>query len=424
MIRSRQDLARLASGEGLSGGERSAIIARTPAVVWLGYSVHGDEISTTDAALTLAYHLLAAENDTVVDTILENTIVLIDPVQNPDGRARFIQSFEDSRGLVPQGDRYAAEHDQPWPRGRFNHYLFDMNRDWFTLSQPETMGRVETFLEWFPVVAVDAHEMGGDETYFFPPASEPFNPYVREAQRQKQDLIGRNHARWFDASGIEYFTREIFDAFYPGYGDMWPTLNGAIAMTYEQGSARGLVFDRKDGRQLTFRDGVEAHFLATLSTAEVVAENKSLFLTDYARYRAAAVEAGRRADNRYIAFDLSENRWQAERLGRQLAAQGIDVQRLDGPRTVCGAEMARGALVIDTAQPQRQLIETLLRPDTPLDEAFVADQEARRGRGLDWQLYDVTAWSLPRNRCRNRHIRPERRAIGKVDTPAGLHRDA
>lgn len=388
-------LARLGSGRGLSEAERQSLVAATPAVVWLGYGVHGDEISSTDAALALAYHLLAAQGDETVDAILRNTIVIIDPMQNPDGRNRFVQSFEAARGLEIQGDRFAAEHDQPWPRGRSNHYLFDMNRDWFTLSQPETRGRVRAMQEWHPVVAVDAHEMGGDETYFFAPSAEPFNPYVTSAQREKQDLIGRNHARWFDRFGIEYFTREVYDAFYPGYGDMWPQLNGAIAMTYEQGSARGLVYDRTDGRQLTYRDGVMAHFLSTLSTAEVVARNKNAFLGDYARFRAAAIADNQTANDRYIAFDLSQNRWQAERLARQLVAQGIAVTRLAGPQAVCGREMPAGALVVDTAQPAGRLIETLLRPETPLAEAFAAEQESRRARGLDWQLYDVTAWSLP-----------------------------
>lgn len=391
----KANLARLGSGSGLSDAERRSLVSETPAVVWLAYGVHGDEVSSTDAALTLAYHLLAAQGDETVETIWGNAIVIIDPMQNPDGRNRFVQSFEAARGLEIQGDRFAAEHDQPWPRGRSNHYLFDMNRDWFTLSQPETRGRVQAMQDWYPVVVVDAHEMGGDETYFFAPSAEPFNPYVTATQRNKQDLIGRNHARWFDQFGIEYFTREVYDAFYPGYGDMWPQLNGAIAMTYEQGSARGLVFDRLDGRQLTYRDGVQAHFLSTLSTAEVVARNKDLFLGDYAAFRASAVSRNEAAPDRYIAFDLSQNRWQAERLGRQLAAQGIRVNRVSASQNICGQDMRAGALVIDTAQPTGRLIETLLRPDTPLAEDFAAEQESRRERGLDWQLYDVTAWSLP-----------------------------
>ena len=388
------DLAKLASGT-VRRAERAEIVARTPAVVWLAYGVHGDEISSTDAGLALAYHLLAAKSDRLVEDVLANTIVIIDPMQNPDGRNRFVNSFEAARGLEAQGDRFAAEHDQPWPSGRPNHYLFDLNRDWFTLSQPETQGKVAAMQEWWPVVVADVHEMGGDQTYFFPPAARPFNPGIKEPQKAKQDLIGKNHARWFDGEGIEYFTREIFDAFYPGYGDMWPALNGAIAMTYEQGSARGLIWDRRDGKTLSYRDGVHAHFLASLSTAETVAQNKALFLEDYAEFRASAIDEGARADDRYYVFDLAKNSWQAERMARQLVRQGISVQRLAGSAQACGETYERGALVVDLAQPTGRLAKTLLAKQTDLPEDFIRQQENRRHRGLDAELYDVTAWSVP-----------------------------
>jgi hypothetical protein len=213
-----------------------SLIEDTPAGVWLGYGVHGDEVTPSDSAIFMAYHLLAAQDDAVVEAILDNTIVIIDPNQNPDGRERFLHSFISGLGLEPQGDRYAVEHDQPWPRGRFNHYVFDLNRDWFAMTQPETSQKVAAMLDWHPVVFVDSHEMGGDQTYFFPPSAEPFNPNITDAQREKQDQLGRTMARYFDKFGEPYFTREIFDAFYPGYGDMWPTLNGSVAMTFEQGA--------------------------------------------------------------------------------------------------------------------------------------------------------------------------------------------
>jgi len=292
-------------------------------------------------------------------------------------------------------DRFTAEHDQPWPGGRPNHYLFDMNRDWFTLSQPETRGKVAAMQAWNPVVVADVHEMGGDQTYFFPPAARPFNPGITDEQKAKQDLIGKNHARWFDGEGIEYFTREIFDAFYPGYGDMWPALNGAIAMTYEQASARGLVWERRDGKTLTYKDGVRAHFLASLSTAEAVAQNKERFLEDFAEFRASAISEGARADDRYYVFDRSINTWQAERTARQLAFQGIRVHRLSGQVEACGQSYSDGALVVDLAQPTGRLARTLLAEQTDLPADFIEEQENRRDRGLDAELYDVTAWSVP-----------------------------
>ena len=304
-------------------GDGGAPADDLPAVVWLSYSVHGDEITPADSALFMAYHLLAAEDDELVDTILANTIVIIDPIQNPDGRERFIQSFTSALGLKPMADRYTAEHDQPWPRGRFNHYLFDLNRDWFALTQPETIGKVAGVLEWHPVVYVDAHEMGGDATYYFPPAARPFNPNITVAQKDNQVQLGQNMAKYFDAFGVPYFTREVFDAFYPGYGDMWPTLNGATAMTFEQGSPRGLMFARRDGSVLTYAEGVRNNVLSSLATLETVARNKADYLEGYAEYRRTAIEAGEEDEGRFVVVDLEVRRFEAETLARTLARQGL-----------------------------------------------------------------------------------------------------
>ena len=385
------DLSTLASGQPLTGQTLEA----TPAVVWLSYGVHGDEITPSGSALFMAYHLLAAEDNELVDAILDNTIVIIDPNQNPDGRDRFVHSFISALGLEPLADRHTAEHDQPWPRGRFNHYLFDLNRDWFALTQPETRGKVAAILEWNPVVYVDSHEMGGDSTYYFPPPARPFNPNITDSQRSKQIQLGQNMARYFDRFGAPYFTREIFDAFYPGYGDMWPTLNGAIAMTFEQGSPRGLVFERRDGTTLTYAEGVRNNVLSSLATLETVAQNKRTYLSDYGEYRRSAIQEAQRSGDRYVVMDLASARYEAEALARRLAAQGVSVQRAPAGSRHCGKTYADGALIVDLAQPQGRLIRTLLSPSTPLAEDFLAEQENRRDRGLNHELYDVTAWSIP-----------------------------
>ena len=181
---------------------------RMPAVVWLSYGVHGNEISSPDAALLTAYHLLAARNDKIVDDVLSKVVVLIDPTQNPDGRDRFVNYFEQIRGLVPDPSPNAAEHNEPWPGGRSNHYLFDLNRDWIGLTQPEILSQVKTLREWLPLVYVDLHEMGGDSTYFFTPESDPYNPNLTPNQRTSLTLFGKNNAQWFDKYGFDYFTRE------------------------------------------------------------------------------------------------------------------------------------------------------------------------------------------------------------------------
>lgn len=380
----RADLANIAAGRASNG-------AALP-VTWLAYGVHGNEISSTDAALMTAYHLLAAQEDARAAKILRETIVVIDPMQNPDGRARFVNNFLAAKGIDAAADRQAAEHDEPWPSGRVNHYMFDLNRDWFTLSQPETRGKVAAIRSWNPVVVVDLHEMGGDETYFFSPAAQPFNPNLSPAQIRAYELIGRANAAAFDAMGEPYFTREVYDLFYPGYGDTWNAHQGAIGSTYEQASARGLEFERRDGTTLTYADGVRNHFTTSLATAGAVADNPQRFLTDFAQYRAgnASGAAGR---GTYV-IDLSKRRWNAETLGRRLAAQGITVQRREGAASLCGKSYPQGYLAVPQAQPAARLVKSLLDRDTPLPPDFLAEQERRRSQDLPHELYDVTAWSV------------------------------
>lgn len=378
------DLANVAAGRESNGDALP--------VTWLGYSVHGNEISPTDAALMTAYHLLAARGDARVEQILRETIVVIDPLQNPDGRARFVNHFRTARGIEPAADRQAAEHDEQWPSGRVNHYMFDLNRDWFTLSQPETRGKVAAIRAWNPVVMVDVHEMGGDQTYFFSPAAQPFNPNITAAQRRAYEVIGRNNAGWFDRIGEPYFTREVYDLFYPGYGDTWNTHHGAIGSTYEQGSPRGLVFERRDGTELTYADAVRNQFIASLSTAEAVARNAERFLSDFSVYRAANAN-GAAGRGSYV-IDLGSRRWNAEALGRRLVAQGITVVRRDGPASACGVSYPRGFLAVPQAQPAARLVRSLLDRDTELPRDFVTEQERRREQDLRHELYDVTAWSV------------------------------
>src|SRR6266542_4273011 len=156
----RSAIERLADPRKTGEAEARKLIAGLPAVIWLGYGVHGNEISSPDAAMLTAYHLLAARDDRLVDTVLSHALVLIDPTQNPDSRDRFVATFEQNRGLEPDPSPLAAERNEPWPMGRTNHYLFDLNRDWFALTQPETRGRVKALQEWYPLVFVDLHEMG------------------------------------------------------------------------------------------------------------------------------------------------------------------------------------------------------------------------------------------------------------------------
>ncbi len=388
-------MQRLADPRQTTRAEAEQIIASQPAVTWLSYGVHGNEISSTDAAMLTAYHLLASRGDARVADIMRDTVVVLDPMQNPDGRDRFVHHFEMSEGIVADSNRISAGHDEPWPGGRTNHYLFDLNRDWFILTQPETRGRIRILQEWYPVAYVDAHEMGSDGTYYFAPEAVPYNPHLAADQRASLTLFGRNNARWFDIFGFDYFTREVYDALYPGYGASWPSYFGSIAMTYEQASSRGLVFRQYDGNDLTYRYTVRNHFVTSLGTAETVAVNREKFLTEFYDYQVSAIDEGESDRIRAYILPAQADQAAADKLAGLLVQQGVEVGRATSSFSACGQSYAAGSYVINTGQPAKRLIRTLLDPDVPLEEDFLEEQERRRAKNLSDEIYDVTAWSMP-----------------------------
>jgi hypothetical protein len=387
-------LARLADPRELSRAEEDRLVAELPVVTALMHSVHGNEISPAGSSLVTAYHLLAARGDADVDRILRESIVLIDPLQNPDGRARFVATNQLGAAAAGDPDPLAAERDEPWPGGRSNHYLFDLNRDWFAHTQPESRGKVRALLEWNPQVVVDLHEMGGNSTYYFPPAAVPTNPHVTEDQQRLFELFGRENAAVFDARGWPYFIREIFDSFYPGYGASWPTTQGALGKTFEQASARGLVFERYDGTQLTYGEGVERNAAAALRTALTAAENRERMLRAFVGFRRGAVADGRRGTRAYV-LDASRDPALADRLARTLAGNGIEVRRAAQRFRAAGREFPAGSVVVPLDQPAGRLVRNLLDPETPMDADYVQRQRDRRAQRLRDEIYDVTSWSLP-----------------------------
>jgi len=388
-------MKKLADPRKTNDAEAQRLIASLPAIVMLAYNVHGNEISGSDAAMMTAYHLLAAKGDKSVESILANTLVMIDPTQNPDGRDRFVHNFEIAEGLEPVGNPLAAEHAEPWPGGRTNHYMFDMNRDWFAMTQPETRGRVKTLLDWYPVVFVDLHEMGGDSTYYFAPEAVPYNPNIVKNQREALYWFGKGNAKRFDEFGFRYFTREVFDAFYPGYGASWPIYYGSIAMTYENASARGLLWDRSDGTSFSFAQSVQKHFVASIATCETTATNRKALLENFWNYRKTAIEEGKTEPSREYVLLRQGDTTAADKLAEILSAQGIEVRKSKDAFQVEGTQAPQGSYLISAAQPMKRMIRTLLDPDTKMEEDFLKEQERRRKKKQRDEIYDVTGWSLP-----------------------------
>jgi len=386
-------LARLSDPRGLAQADADRLLAELPVVTALVHGIHGNEISSSGAAMAEAYHLLAAQGDAGVDLVLAESLVLIDPAENPDGRARFVMQNTGARARWPDQATWSAEHDEPWPGGRGNHYMFDMNRDVFIQSQPETRGKVAVFREYTPHIVVDLHEMGGNSTYFFPPTAEPTNPWFTAQQMDLMDVIGQANAAEFDRRGFSYFNRATYDAFYPGYVDMWPTVHGGVGMTYEQASARALVLRRDDGDLLTYGDGVLHHFTAAIQTAETAAVNRDRILRDYLAFRRSAVALGGEGPAELV-LTSEHDKGMAARLARNLVLNGIEVYAASGPVTIGDRTLAAdNAFIIPGAQPAYRMIRNLLDADTEMDPDYVRRQNERRALRLPDQIYDVTAWS-------------------------------
>ena len=250
-------------------------------IVWLSYNVHGNESSGSEAAMETALILLQDKIEW-----LDNVLVIIDPCLNPDGRDRYVNFFKQYASKSNNPNSISLEHQEPWPGGRFNHYLFDLNRDWAWLTQIESVYRIKLYNQWLPHVHVDFHEQGINENYYFPPAAEPYHEIITDWQREFQELIGKNHADYFDSNDWLYFSDEIFDLLYPSYGDTYPMFNGSIGMTYEQaGSGRaGNSVTLNNGDTLTLRDRIDHHVTTGLSTIEVAITHRKKLIEEFKNF--------------------------------------------------------------------------------------------------------------------------------------------
>jgi hypothetical protein len=397
----RQDVLSLAEPSALKAGEKDRLVRRTPALVWLAYGVHGNEASSAEAAMGAAYVLAAGQGE--IAEMLEGVVVLIDPLSNPDGRERYVSSFHQRRGEEPNPRRTAAEHFEPWPGGRQNHYLIDLNRDWAWASQQETRQRVAAYRQWEPQVYVDFHEMGTESSYFFPPPAEPIHPQIDRRVLSWLDSFGRGNAEAFDRQGWVYFKGENYDLFYPGYGDSYPSLRGAVGMTYEMagGGRAGQAIALPDGSMLTLADRVARHLTTSLTTVRTAARHAKKLLEDFVANRAKAGEAPVRT------YLWPADQQEARPLADLLLLHGVRVRQLAQPvevpaRPLSGRgqepsarRFAAGTYAVSTAQPLGNLIEALLELDSPMTETFVDRQRQRLEQNLDGEFYDITAWSLP-----------------------------
>lgn len=397
VITSPANLKRLEEWKALNGklaeprtcpeDEARRIAETSPVFVWLGYSVHGSEVSGSEAALAVAYHFAASRSPEVLRQ-LDRVVILMDLTQNPDGRARHLQGVAEATTPFNANDPADAQNTPRWPNGRYNHRLFDLNRDWAWQTQGETRAKTAAILQWNPQVVADFHEMWPETSYYFPPTMQPIHEALSKAHSGRwQATFGKGVAQAFDARGWAYFSRDVFDLFYPGYGDSWPTFQGAVGMTFEVAGQGGLAYRRTDGEILTLESRIQRHVAASLATVATAAAERQPLLLDFQQARREQVAQADRAGA--FLFAAGEDPARARQLAELLARNGIEVQRTAAELATSGLEpigLARSA-----GLPPGSYLVPLDQPRGALAQALL-EGEARMGPK---PTYDITAWSLP-----------------------------
>ncbi|RYU96489.1 M14 metallopeptidase family protein [Emticicia agri] len=372
---------------GLLDGKPST---KVPAIAWLSYNVHGNEAVSSEAVMQVLYEMLN-KNNTVTQNILKNTVVLIDPCINPDGRDRYAQWYNRVSNQGFNATPFAAEHNEPWPGGRFNHYLFDPNRDWAWQTQEISMQRLKIYNQWMPHLHADFHEMGVNTPYYFPPSARPYHEDLTTWQREFQQTIGEYNKKYFDKNYWLYFSKENYDLLYPSYGDTYPSYNGAIGMTYEQGGGgrAGIAIAKEDGDTLTLSYRISHHFSASLATLEAISSRADKTVEEFVKffernknnpvgtYKSFVLKSkGNEAKVKALAGLLDKLQINYGYATKEASASGFGYQSLKDE----SFKVEANDLIVSTYQPKGTFVKILFEPKTTLEDSLT---------------YDITAWGLP-----------------------------
>jgi hypothetical protein len=363
---------------------------KVPAIAWLSYNVHGNEAVSSEAVMQVLYELVNKSNATT-QNILKNTVVLLDPCINPDGRDRYAQWYNRVSNQGFNATPFAVEHNEPWPGGRFNHYLFDPNRDWAWQTQEISMQRLKIYNQWMPHLHADFHEMGVNTPYYFPPSARPYHEDLTAWQREFQQTIGEYNKKYFDKNYWLYFSKENYDLLYPSYGDTYPSYNGAIGMTYEQGGGgrAGIAIAKEDGDTLTLSYRISHHFSASIATLEAISSRADKTVDEFVKffernksnpvgtYKSFVLKSkGNEPKVKALTSLLDKLQITYGYASKESSASGFGYQSLKDE----SFKVEANDLIISTHQPKGTFVKILFEPKTALEDSLT---------------YDITAWGLP-----------------------------
>lgn len=401
----REAMAMLADPSRVSGpGQLDSLVKDLPAVAWMGYSVHGDEVSGVDAGALLLYHLAAGNDDPTLN-ILKNIVVIIDPIENPDGRERYLSMLETYKSNMPNYDAYSLQHRGAFPGGRTNHYMFDLNRDMLVVTQPETKGKAATIREWHPQLVVDAHEMGSDGNFLMSPPRQPINYSTPENVLKWYEIFNKDQAAALDQRGWPYYSGEWNDQWFPGYNSAWVTFLGSVGILYEMAGVDGQFVKQSSDYVLTYHEAVNRQFTSSLANLTTTSENREALLRDYYQTRKSIVEQGRKSGLTFL-FVPGDDLIKTKRFIESLVELGIEVGRAKADFRLSSSTDAygeshrsqsfpAGTYIVSLAQPSGALAKAILEFDPHLKLDFLQDERREIEKYGDTKMYEVSTWSVP-----------------------------
>ncbi|MBL7873004.1 MAG: zinc carboxypeptidase [Cyclobacteriaceae bacterium] len=365
----------------LADPSQSVNIANMPVIITHGYNVHGNEPSSSEAAMLTAYYLIASQGDEATKT-LKDAVIHIDPNYNPDGRDRHSNWANMHKGFPPVADPMDREHNEVWPGGRFNHYWFDLNRDWLPLAHVESKNRVEFFHQWLPNVCTDYHEMGTNATNFFEP-TKPYgseNPVVpRTNYDQLNPLFAKYFSKALDDIGSLYFSKENFDNSYPGYGSTYPDIHGGLGLVFEQASSRGHA-QQSSTKVVTFAFTIRNHVRTSLATVKAGVDNRELLLKHQQDYFKSALDEGKKSTIKAYVFGDSKDQSRTKAFADLLLKHRIETYPIGADLTVGANKYEKGkAFVVSTDQTQYRMVRSMFEKVTSFHDSV---------------FYDASTWTM------------------------------
>ena len=393
----------LADGENTNANKARALINDLPAIAWMAYSIHGNETSGADAALASIYHFIASNDEETID-MLDNMLIIIDPLMNPDGRARFAKSLEQYRGTAPNYDDQSLIHTGDWPYGRTNHYFFDLNRDWIYVTQPETRGRVELINEWKPQILVDAHEMGPQDTFMTGPPREPINKNIDRDLIKWGNVFAQDQGNAFDERNWRFYTGEWHEDLYPGYS-FYVQFRGTLGILYEQSRMAEDGVKRPEGTIQSYKESVHHQYVSTMVNLKTLKENSKAMYRDFWEGRKYNVSKDSKYANQTFVILPTENVGRLKTLIEKLQFQGIELYKNNKPILVKNVlkqsgdiddnfSIPVGSLVIPNRQAEAPIIAAMLEFDAEIDESVLVKEKQANLRDGSSIMYDTTAFNL------------------------------